>query len=244
MKAVAVLVCRLDSTRLWAKPMQPVGHQPIIEHLLDRLRLCKKLDQIVLAIADTPGKYPLIDVAERNGLDYVTGSMDDVLSRMVKGAEHANADIVIRVGCENPFPYWENVDELIERHKTSDASLTLTTGLPLGGHMEVISYEALKYQMDNNVDDIYHQHLVMYLSAHPELFKIDKIPCPPEIRRPDVRLTVDYPDDLIFVRELYKALYKEGEIFRVVDIIKHLEKHPELLEINGKYSEPDYVWAH
>ena len=243
MRAVAVLVCRLDSTRLYAKPMQLVGEQPIIRHLLDRLEKVAALDQIILAIADTPAQHVLIDVAKKNGLDYVVASMEDVLLRICKGAQYANADIVIRVGTENPFPYWENLSELIERHKASDASLTLTTGLPLGCHIEVISFEALKYQLDNNVDPIYHQHLVSYLSEHPELFKIDKVPCPPEIKRPDIRLTVDYPEDLIFVRKLHEALHQDGKLIRVADIVKHLEDHPELMDINKEFAAPNYVWA-
>jgi spore coat polysaccharide biosynthesis protein SpsF (cytidylyltransferase family) len=43
---------------------------------------------------------------------------------------------------------------------------------------------------------------------------------------------VDEWRDLEFVREVYKRLYKEGEIFFMKDILKLLEKHPELMEIN------------
>jgi spore coat polysaccharide biosynthesis protein SpsF len=221
--------------------MQLVGDRPIIRHLLDGLEKCKAIDQILLAVSDTPGQSTLVDLANRYRLDSIVGPEQDVLKRMVMGADHAGADVVIRVGTENPYIYWENVDELIHLHIENKNSLTVTEKLPLGCHVEVIDLAALKYQLDHDVDAQFHQHVTLYLADHPELFKVQRVPAPEAIQRPDIRLTVDNPEDLILVRLLHSALQKRDESITVERIVKHLESHPELLKINA-FDEPLYRW--
>jgi spore coat polysaccharide biosynthesis protein SpsF (cytidylyltransferase family) len=43
---------------------------------------------------------------------------------------------------------------------------------------------------------------------------------------------VDEKKDLKFVREVYKRLYREGQIFYMEDIVKLLRKYPALAQIN------------
>lgn len=50
------------------------------------------------------------------------------------------------------------------------------------------------------------------------------------------RWTVDYKDDLIFIRKIYSELYKKHEIFLMKDVIHLLGKKPNLLEINAKHT--------
>jgi spore coat polysaccharide biosynthesis protein SpsF (cytidylyltransferase family) len=54
-----------------------------------------------------------------------------------------------------------------------------------------------------------------------------------KLQRPDIRLTVDYPEDLIVARKVYKALKKENEYIKIEDIINCLDAHSKLKEING-----------
>jgi spore coat polysaccharide biosynthesis protein SpsF len=45
---------------------------------------------------------------------------------------------------------------------------------------------------------------------------------------------VDTAEDLKLIREVYKQLYREGQIFYTEDIINLLDKHPELKAINAR----------
>jgi spore coat polysaccharide biosynthesis protein SpsF len=48
-----------------------------------------------------------------------------------------------------------------------------------------------------------------------------------------MRWTVDYPEDLEFVRAVFKVLYTPGQIFDRHEILAYLEEHSEVAEING-----------
>ena len=47
------------------------------------------------------------------------------------------------------------------------------------------------------------------------------------------RWTVDFPEDLELVREIYAALYPEGPTFTTDDIMQLLRERPELSSLNS-----------
>jgi len=51
-KISAVLPCRINSTRLLAKPLQPIGEFSILELLIEQLKKSKMISDIVLAISN------------------------------------------------------------------------------------------------------------------------------------------------------------------------------------------------
>ena len=65
------------------------------------------------------------------------------------------------------------------------------------------------------------------------LFKVEYLVAKNELLwRPDIRLTMDYPEDYALLLEIFKALYKPGNVFGLRDVITLLNNRPELLEIN------------
>ena len=46
------------------------------------------------------------------------------------------------------------------------------------------------------------------------------------VRRPELRLTIDTPEDLQLIREIYERLYQPGGIVSLRDAIKLLDAHP------------------
>lgn len=51
----------------------------------------------------------------------------------------------------------------------------------------------------------------------------------------ELRWTVDYEDDYLFMKKLYEALYSEEKIFLMEDILDYLKEHPELEAINSSH---------
>ena len=52
--------------------------------------------------------------------------------------------------------------------------------------------------------------------------------------RSDIRLTVDTPEDLIISRLIYKKISSNKKIISLKNIIKFLDKNPEVMKINAK----------
>lgn len=227
-RVVATLACRSESTRLYGKPLQRIGDDHVLGRLLDQLERVDALDEIVLAISDSPSQSSYVAVAESRDLEYVVGPTEDVLGRLIQAANAVDGDVVVRTTTENPFVYWENLDDLVRE----DADLSVTRNLPHGAPIEVVSLAALEESHERGQPRHRSEHCTSYITEHPETFTIRTVDPPERLARPDVRVTVDNPCDLIFVREVYDRLAAEPDEIRLEDVVDVLEHEPELLEIN------------
>ena len=233
LKVVATLACRAGSKRLYAKPLQRIGDKMIIEHLIERLQQIKQLDEIVLAISEGEENRAFVQFAKDLGLPYVIGNEKDVLGRLIKAGQHVQGDLLLRVTTENPFVYYNNMDELICHHKAVGAAITVCECLPNGTHIEVISRSALEYAHAYGEDRHRSELCTLFIFENPDLFKIEKIMAPAEVRYPEFRLTVDTPEDLLVAQTVYNNVPKtENDLPALTDIVSFLAEHPEVRQIN------------
>jgi spore coat polysaccharide biosynthesis protein SpsF len=81
--------------------------------------------------------------------------------------------------------------------------------------------------------DMYSELCTLYMSEHPERYKILRLKAPAALHRPEIRLTVDYPEDLVVCRAVAEALGKDGPLFPLEAIIAFLDARPTLKAVNG-----------
>jgi spore coat polysaccharide biosynthesis protein SpsF len=238
MKVVVVLACRSESTRLYGKPLQLVGGKPILEHIYERIQQATMVDSTVIAAADTPSQHSYIDFAEKYGLPFVVGSEIDVLRRLIDAADSVDADIVVRAMTENPFIYWNGIDDAISKHIEENADLTVMRGLPSGTFVDIHSVESLKQSHKKGDDRHRSEFTSRFIIENTNNFTISKLSPPEHIQQPQIRLTVDNPEDLVLVRELYDRLSGDQmQPASLAEIIQIIENNPSLLEINDQYPD-------
>ena len=65
---------------------------------------------------------------------------------------------------------------------------------------------------------------------------------PKELIRKDIRLTVDYPEDLILRRAVYQEFLKDNILslsLNHIDIVKFLDKRKDLLKLIHPFARAD-----
>jgi spore coat polysaccharide biosynthesis protein SpsF len=232
-KIIAIIPCRICSTRLLIKPLQNVGERTILALLVEQLKKSKKIDEIVLAIAKTTGSELFTEFAKKNSLRYCLGSESDVLGRFIKTAKMFKGNIIVRITSDNPFIFWEGIDELIDKHLENNYDLSCNYRLPLGAGLEVINRKALEIA-HNNGNKWDKEHCSPFIYKNPKKFKILKLKPNPQLERPDIRITVDTPQDLWVARQIYSKLNKNGKPIRLERIIKFLDNNSSIKNINSK----------
>ena len=80
----------------------------------------------------------------------------------------------------------------------------------------------------------------MYIRENIKKFKVIKIFPPKKILRKDLRLTVDYPEDLIICRKVYNHFKKDAPRLDISKIVKFLDKNKFLRNLVSKYTKPGY----
>jgi N,N'-diacetyllegionaminate synthase len=232
-RLVATLACRAGSSRLYGKPLHRIGDRTILEYLVARIQSIPRVDEIVLAISEGRENELFVDVARGLGLDHVIGDEHDVQQRLIQAGQKAGADLLLRATTESPFLHTENVEEMVARHEAEGAALTVCEGLPDGAYCEIITLAALEDAHERGERRHRSELCSLYISEHPERYRIVKLRAPERLCRPDIRLTVDYPEDLIVCRAVAEALGGDGPLFSLDAIIEFLDAHPKLKAVNG-----------
>lgn len=229
---ICIVQARMTSTRLPGKVLASLEGKTIIEHVYERLSESKKINEIVFAIPDSEENRVLEEFLSRKKIKFFLGSEENVLERFYKCAEKYNADIVIRVTCDNPLVDYEAIDLLIDELEHSHLDYITTEGLPLGCSTEVFTFQALETAFQKAGKDYEKEHVTPYIFEHPESFKVEKMNAPAALHHPGMRFTVDTGEDLKLMKAIYHALYRDKPI-NLRDVIELVLKRPELMQINA-----------
>lgn len=232
-KVAAVIACRINSTRLFAKPLQYLGKYPILEFTINQLRKSVLIDEIVLAISEHPGNEIFVNFAKTHSLKFILGDDKDVLKRLIDGAKYVNADIVLRHTPDDPYLYWEGIDSLIKKHIDGNFDFSYMHNVPLGSSLEVINLQALETSHRNGGPKHRSELCSLYIYENKKKFKIYRFIPEKFLQRPELRLTVDTPQDLLVARLIYNSLGNSGKPIPLKRIIKFLDENPEVAKINS-----------
>jgi spore coat polysaccharide biosynthesis protein SpsF len=229
-KVDAVIACRVQGSRLYGKPLQNlnVGGPTVIESLISYIKAVDSIDDIVFAVSEESENDGFVRIAEVNSLPYVKGDQDDVLGRMIKAAKSNGTDVVFRTTSENPFMLYEFADELIHEFIEGDYDWGSYIDSPDGTSFELIKLEALEYSHKNGQDKHRSELVSSYIFENQDMFKLLKKKLPENLRRPEIRLTVDYAEDLVFCQSVWRELKQGKNLITIEEIINFWDSHPEI----------------
>lgn len=230
---VAIIQARLGSTRFPKKVFANLEGQPLIWHVINRLKHSKKIDKIVLATTDSIIDDELAAWAKNEGVDFFRGSETNVLERYYLAAKFFNAKVIVRITADDPFKDPIIIDEVITKllyEKLDFAYNNSPPTFPEGLDTEVFTYEALEKAFLSSKDDFEKEHVTQYFYRN----SIDFVQANYSYftNLSHLRWTIDTELDYQMVKKIYNLLYKENKIFLMDDIIKLLSVHPEISEIN------------
>lgn len=233
-KIAAIIPCRLESTRLFGKQLQPLGSFPILHLVLKNIEKSNLVDEVVLAISKKSSNESLVNFAKSHKLKFILGDDIDVLKRLIIAARYVKADIIIRLSSENPFLYFEGIDPLIKRHIEGNFDLSTYFNMPLGSSIEIINLKALEISHKFGKKRHRSEYSAMYIYEHPEKFKILKLEPIKTLQKPNLRLTIDTPEDLIVARKIRSLLGKKDKPIPLEKIIEFLDQNTKIKKINSK----------
>lgn len=231
-RVVAVIQARLGSTRLPGKSLADIAGKPMLEHVVERMRACACIDEIVLATTAEASDAPLVRLARTLGIRVYEGSTDDVLDRTYRAAVMARAEVIVRVTGDDPFKDAAVTEQVVRRlleEKADYASNTTDPTFPEGIDIEAFTMIALERAWREARLSSEREHVTPYIWTHPKLFTLVNVAHSVDLSA--MRWTVDYPQDLAFARAVYGELY-HGRPFGMKEVLDLLERKPELARIN------------
>ncbi|MFX0195113.1 MAG: cytidylyltransferase domain-containing protein [Candidatus Hodarchaeota archaeon] len=228
----AIIQARMGSMRLPGKVLLDISGQPMLWHVVNRVRRVKRVDKVFVATSDEVSDDPIVAFCEEEGISCFRGSSDNVLDRYYQAAKWLDADVIVRITADCPLIDPEVLNDVVEHYMEGDFDYVSNIDPPTfpdGLDIEVFSCQTLQWAWREAKLQSEREHVTPYIRRRPQLFRIGNVTYKEDLSK--MRWTVDEPADLEFVRAVYE--YLGSMSFGLADVLNVLKNHPELMEINA-----------
>lgn len=232
----AIIQARMGSTRLPGKVLKKIEDKTVLEHIYDRVKASENIDRIIIATTTNPEDDKIEDLCKEHCFSCFRGDQDNVLKRYYEATKKFRVDTIVRITADDPLKEPRVIDKAILKLLSGNYSYvsnTIKPTYPEGIDVEVFTFESLEKAFNQAKLQSEKEHVTPYIWKHPELFNIYNIENDRDLS--SLRWTLDSEDDLIFIKEIYRYLYKKDTIFHIEEVLKLLKEKPSLIEINQNH---------
>ena len=242
MKVVAIIQARMNSSRLPGKVMLELNDMPVLGHVVGRVKKIVGVDEIVVATTTLVEDDEIINYVSRIGVETFRGDEKDVLNRYYDCASQMDASVVVRITADCPLIDPEISDLVVSRFLQGDIDYVSNykpPTFPDGLDTEVFSIEAIEEAQKFASRPFEREHVTPYIWQQPDKFRLANII--QEDDRSGLCWTLDSPQDLEMMRSLASRLDKPLIEAGQQDLVKVIDSHPEIAEINGNWIRSDML---
>ena len=240
MKNICLVQARLGSTRFPQKVIQTIHKDlTIIDLLFKRLSRSKYLDEIIFSIPDLSSDDKLANLLNKKNIIFKRGDPYDLINRYMKTLEKYKNCNIIRITSDCPLvdPFWidKSIKLFIEKELTYCSNYTpaYLSKFCNGSDIEIFTKETLM-KIDKNFKNKKDREHVTFPLWDGRL-DVNSLNISTFIEKDisDIRITIDYPEDLIVLKNLSKNLCLENaSLYEIADEYRK----QKLDKINGMHS--------
>lgn len=254
-KVVAVIQGRMSSSRLPGKILADIAGQPMLQRVFIRTSRAKTVTETIFATTTDPSDDPVAEYCDFSGIPFTRGSLFDVLDRYYQTAKQAKADVVVRVTADCPVIDPGLIDEVVRTLlETGDSRFDFVANrlpppfqrtYPIGLDVEACTFDVLKKAWKDGKEPQHREHVMPYFYEGVELrtinrqlqtgisprgFNIALLHHTTDFG--DYRWTVDTPEDLEFMRQIYNR-FDGRDDYSWKEVLELLHNEPQLMQINA-----------
>ena len=231
--AIAIIQARMSSSRLPGKVMLPLAGEPVINHIVERAKLCKNVGDVIVATSKEKSDDPLADYCIENNIECYRGDLTNVLSRFVDILKLYDYDYYVRITGDCPLIYPPFIDAQIQAIQKFDGDmLWLAKESSVLEGQGVHSTRSLFKVFDNTTDPNDSEHVgSVFFINNPDQFRIVEMKIPDRFYEFDFRLTLDEKNDFKLLSAIYKNLWTSAPL-ELLEVLLWLNNNPEIASIN------------
>lgn len=250
-RTIAIIQARMGSSRLPGKVLLDISGQPMLVRVVERTRRADLLDGFLIATTTDVSDDPIEVCCRQHGYPVFRGSVFDILDRFHQAALQERAEVVVRITADCPAIDPQIINRTVAAFRDFGADFAANRlvppwrrTFPIGLDTEVCSFSSLEKAWREANQPFQREHVMpfFYEGIPPEAFDLtrDSLVISPRGFRtllvnhvPDygsLRWTVDTPQDLEFIRQVFNRLEKDDFSWR--DLLRLVEQEPDLQKVN------------
>jgi spore coat polysaccharide biosynthesis protein SpsF len=251
-RVIAIIQGRMSSSRLPGKILADIAGQLMLQRVFVRTSRANTVTETIFATTTDPSDDPVAEYCDFSGISFTRGSLYDVLDRYYKTAKQAKADVVVRVTADcpviDPALIDDDVDTLLEGKYDfvcNRLPLPWHRTYPIGLDVEACTFKNLEQAWKKAKEPQHREHAMPYFYEGVELspvsrnlsegvsprgFRIALLNNTTDFG--DYRWTVDTPEDLEFIRQVYSR-FGDRDDFTWKEVLDLVHNEPHLMQINA-----------
>ena len=199
-RIAACVLARTGSRRLPGKTLLPFLDGTVLSSVIERLRCCHHIDEIVLATTRHPTDDEIANLGRELGVQVFRGDEDDVVGRMTRALDlsREEPDVLVRACADNHLVMPSGGDEAICELVDEDADLVTPfeyATYPFGFGLVAMTRSCLERIDELSSHPLHREHVENYCFEHPGDFRILHQLSVHELQLPELSLTLDHPVD-------------------------------------------------
>lgn len=233
-----IIVARNSSNRLPNKATKKILGIETIALLIQRIKRCKNADSVILATSNLKEDDVIEEIGKREGILTFRGDLKNVSKRFYQAAKFYELSHIVRVTGDDILRDEIIIDKAIQSHLEESCDVTITANMPYGTQTEIFSFNTIKTIMElaNKIDNT--EYLEWFLQ-NDRYFSVNYIQCPYKYDK-NLRITLDYEEDLIFFTKIFEHFYSSKKYFSLEEVLKWLHENPNIAKIN-MHKNPKYL---
>ncbi|HEX6269746.1 MAG TPA: glycosyltransferase family protein [Anaerolineales bacterium] len=251
-RVIAIIQGRMSSSRLPGKILADIAGQPMLQRVFIRTSRAATVTETIFATTTDPADDPVGEYCGVSGIPFTRGSQFDVLDRYYQAAKRAKADVVVRITADCPVIDPELLDGVVTTLLNDEYDFAANRlpppfhrTYPIGLDVEVCTFKGLEKAWKESEETFHREHVMPYFYEGIELttvnrqlqtgisprgYKIALLHHTTDFG--DYRWTVDTPEDLEFMRQIYNH-FSGREDFTWKEVLDLVHNEPKLMEINA-----------
>jgi len=258
-KVIAIIQGRMSSSRLPGKILADIAGQPMLQRVFIRTSRAASVSQTLFATTTDPSDNPVAEYCDFSGIPFTRGSLYDVLDRYYQTAKVAKADVVVRITADCPVIDPELIDKVVETVISEQSSVNgvpfdfvcnrlpppYPRTYPIGLDIEACTFKVLEEAWKKAKEPYHREHVMPYLyegvkliaenrsmstGISPRGYNIALLHHTTDFG--DYRWTVDTPEDLEFMRQVY-GHFDGIDDFTWKEVLDLVHDNPDLMKINA-----------
>ena len=251
-KVVAIIQGRMNSSRLPGKILADIAGQPMLQRVFIRTSRSVTVTETIFATTTDASDDPVAEYCALSGIPFTRGSQFDVLDRYYQTARQAKADIVVRITADCPVMDPNLIDDVVNTLLEDEYDFVCNRlpppyhrTYPIGLDIEACKFRVLEKAWKEAKEPQHREHAMPYLYEGVKLTTVNR-----QLQRGisprgfniallhhttdfgDYRWTVDTPEDLEFIRQVYNH-FDGRDDFSWKEVLDLVHNEPQLMQINA-----------
>lgn len=238
MKTAIFITIRMDSSRLPNKTAREILGKPVLEHIVNRAKLAKKFDDIIVCTTTREVDNEVERLALKSGAKVFRGSLEDKLARWKGAADKYGVDYIVTFDGDDLFCEPELLDLGAEQIQSGRYDfIEAPEGIICGAFTYAFTADALRKVCEIKASDDTEMMWTYFKDSG--LFRCGKLEnVDPVFINENYRLTLDYPEDYEMFKKTFEYFHCVNNDVPLRTIVAYFREHPEIPQINiGRQQE-------